>query len=175
MATRFMRSWNKVDFCERLAALNVKQGAEIGVLEGAFSEVITRGVPGLHMYLVDPWMFDPAWEDIANLSQEVQDLRHQLVKAKFPTHTVIRKTSKEASKDIENGSLDFVYIDARHDEVSITEDIELWYPKLRKGGMLSGHDYDIGHAEILNAVNSFAMKVNKNIIIFSVSGIWVIE
>jgi len=37
--------------------------------------------------------------------------------------------------------LDFVYLDARHDFDSVTEDLTLWFPKLRWAGILAGHDY----------------------------------
>ena len=36
---------------------------------------------------------------------------------------------------------DFVYIDAKHDFKSVYRDISLWKPKVRKGGLLCGHDY----------------------------------
>ena len=46
----------------------------------------------------------------------------------------------EACKDIENESLDFVFIDADHSEESCFADIQAWYPKIKKTGMLLGHD-----------------------------------
>lgn len=57
----------------------------------------------------------------------------------------IRKTSVEAAKDFEDGSLDAVYIDAEHDEDSVREDIRTWRPKLKRGGILSGHDFVLPH------------------------------
>ena len=57
----------------------------------------------------------------------------------------IRKTSVEAAKDFEDGSLDAVYIDAEHDEESVREDIRTWRPKIKRGGILSGHDYVLPH------------------------------
>ena len=46
---------------------------------------------------------------------------------------------------IEDESLDFVYIDARHDYCSVAEDMALYWPKLRQGGILAGHDYMLAH------------------------------
>jgi len=37
--------------------------------------------------------------------------------------------------------LDYVYVDARHDYAGVKEDLEAWWPKLRKGGLLAGHDF----------------------------------
>ena len=53
----------------------------------------------------------------------------------------VRKSSIEAAKDFADRSLDAVYIDAEHDEESIREDIKAWRPKIKFGGVLSGHDY----------------------------------
>lgn len=57
----------------------------------------------------------------------------------------IRKTSVEAAKQFEDHSLDAVYIDAEHDEDSVREDIRTWRPKLKRGGILSGHDFNLPH------------------------------
>ena len=44
-----------------------------------------------------------------------------------------RMLTVAAAAEVENDSLDFIYIDARHDECGVTEDLALWWPKLRKG------------------------------------------
>mgnify|MGYP001558848937 CR=1 FL=1 len=64
-----------------------------------------------------------------------------------PNIIKIRKTSIEAAKDFENGSLDAVYIDAEHDEDSVREDIKAWRPKIKPGGILSGHDFWIPYIQ----------------------------
>lgn len=50
--------------------------------------------------------------------------------------------SMEAVKQIKDSSLDLVFIDADHRYEAVKEDIIAWLPKIRKGGILSGHDYD---------------------------------
>jgi hypothetical protein len=42
---------------------------------------------------------------------------------------------------VPDASLDYVYVDARHDYCGVKEDLEAWWPKLRRGGILAGHDY----------------------------------
>ena len=64
-----------------------------------------------------------------------------------PNIVKIKKTSVEAAKDFEDGSLDAVYIDAEHDEASVREDIQAWRPKLKPGGLLCGHDFWIDHIQ----------------------------
>jgi hypothetical protein len=50
--------------------------------------------------------------------------------------------SVEASKLYENESLDFVFIDGAHDYQSVKEDIEHWFPKVKRGGYIAGDDYN---------------------------------
>ena len=52
----------------------------------------------------------------------------------------IKNTSANAAKEWNNGLVDMIYIDADHNYKSIREDIDLWAPKIKKGGIISGHD-----------------------------------
>jgi hypothetical protein len=54
---------------------------------------------------------------------------------------MIRATSEIASDIFADESLDVVYIDANHAYDFVKQDIELWYPKVKKGGYIGGHDY----------------------------------
>ena len=53
---------------------------------------------------------------------------------------ILNGDSVECSAEVENGSLDFVFIDADHTEAGVRRDIAAWSPKVRIGGMLLGHD-----------------------------------
>ena len=71
----------------------------------------------------------------------------------------IRKKSEDASRDFADGSLDFVFIDADHSCHAVKTDLRCWYPKLKSGGIIAGHDYVPGHpdsdAGVVKAVNEF--------------------
>jgi predicted O-methyltransferase YrrM len=54
----------------------------------------------------------------------------------------IIKDSSEAASDFKNGSIDFVFIDAAHDYESVKKDLIAWLPKVKKTGMIAGHDID---------------------------------
>jgi len=54
---------------------------------------------------------------------------------------IIRQLSSVAAQTVQDGALDFVYLDAGHDYESVAEDLWAWAPKVRHGGMLAGHDY----------------------------------
>ncbi len=42
---------------------------------------------------------------------------------------------------IGNPAFDFIYLDARHDYCAVAEDIKCYWPKVRPGGILAGHDF----------------------------------
>jgi len=54
---------------------------------------------------------------------------------------VIKGNSWETANLYKDNSLDFVFIDADHEYDSVYKDINAWLPKVKKGGLLSGHDY----------------------------------
>lgn len=64
----------------------------------------------------------------------------------------IRKSSEEAVKEYEDESLDFVFIDAGHEYDDVKKDIEIWLPKVKKGGILAGHDYSNDSPGVVRAV-----------------------
>ncbi len=51
-------------------------------------------------------------------------------------------SSLDAAKLLPN-ELDLVYIDADHGYQAVKDDIEAWWPKIRKGGILCGHDFTL--------------------------------
>jgi SAM-dependent methyltransferase len=76
--------------------------------------------------------------------------------------TVLDKTSEEASKEFKDNSLDIVFIDADHRYEYIKRDIELWYPKVKIGGLLCGHDCEI---LLKNGINTlYEIYKDKDII-----------
>ena len=58
------------------------------------------------------------------------------------TITLIIADSVRASRLFGNASIDWVHLDARHDYASLKADIQAWLPKVKRGGWLSGDDYD---------------------------------
>lgn len=67
--------------------------------------------------------------------------------------TPVTGNSTEVSNLYTNNSLDFIFIDACHDYESVLQDIKAWYPKLKKGGIIAGHDY--GWESVRKAVGDF--------------------
>ena len=123
-----------------------KTAIEIGVQSGAFSDKILRSWKSVEKYhLVDPWETQRNYEDVANVGQSEQDKLMNYVRDRFSIYEgrviQIRKYSQDAVSMFENGSIDFIFVDARHDYSAVLEDITLYWPKCRKGGIMAGHDY----------------------------------
>ncbi len=76
----------------------------------------------------------------------------------------VRLKSKDAVRLVDDESLDLVYIDADHSYESTLEDIKMWKPKVRKGGILCGHDYDKERQPwIIDAVHKVFKEVNTEL------------
>ena len=121
-------------------------GVEVGVHRGEFSERILERWRGLRLISVDAWSaeLDPAGGAIlggqAGYDELLRETRARL--ARFGERSEIRRLpSAEAAAGTSPGSLDFAYVDAAHDFDSVRADLEAWYPSLRPGGLLCGHDY----------------------------------
>lgn len=119
------------------AKLGYTEGAEVGVGTGRHAVQMLNAVPNLHLYAIDPW------EKYFRCSQELCDKRYNATvnRLKDKNATIIRKRSIDTYSDFEDGSLDFVYIDGDHRFDAVMMDIILWAPKVRKGGIVAGHDY----------------------------------
>lgn len=116
-------------------------GAEIGVYKGEFTQKFCE--VGLKMYAVDPWHSYDASGRIQE-SKERQDFLYGHTKrflSPYNDCTIIRKTSMDAIHHFKDRSLDFVYIDGDHSFKHIAEDIYEWTWKVKKGGVVAGHDY----------------------------------
>jgi len=53
----------------------------------------------------------------------------------------IKGDSVKVSKQFADKSVDFIFIDGNHDYEAVKKDIELWFPKMKVGAVMAGHDY----------------------------------
>jgi len=140
-------------------------GAEIGVEQGAFSEIICQ-VPGVtQLYSIDAWKAYRGYRD--HTRQSKLDRLYAIATQRLAPYNcvIIRKFSLDAARDFVDGSLDFVYIDANHDYQHVSEDLAAWTQKIKPGGIVGGHDYIRRKGQkqfyaVIPAVNNF-VKANK--------------
>ena len=120
------------DLASLLRELDFKRGVEIGIQRGIFSEIICQRNPQMRVYGVDAW----ARPNGAHMRQRAQKRM-----SAYSQYSIIDDWSVSAAQQFTERSLDFVYIDADHSYESCLTDINAWHPKIRVGGILSGHDY----------------------------------
>jgi predicted O-methyltransferase YrrM len=65
--------------------------------------------------------------------------------------------SKEVYKQFEDESIDYLFIDGDHTHEGFAQDIKLWYPKVKTGGIVSGHDYIWGGKGVKPVIDAFSM------------------
>lgn len=137
----------------------LNKGVEVGVRHGDCAEFLCRNNPKLSLTLVDPY---PPYMDVGYEFTEEEQLKIKKGAAKrlkYYAVTWVYEDSTKIAPLLENESLDFVFIDACHEYENVTVDIAQWYPKIRPGGLLCGHDIDM--TGVNKAVTEFAAKLNK--------------
>ena len=140
--------------------------AELGVFLGEYSEEIFSRTNPKKMYLVDIFPeYMISGDKDGNNMKEV-DLREvpNVLRSKFPENVVIIKnTSDNFLNSLEHESLDIVYIDADHSYQGVKNDLALSYNKVKKGGLICGHDYSSRFEGVVRAVNEFCQEKNLKI------------
>jgi hypothetical protein len=118
------------------------KGVEIGVFKGQFSKHLLDNWEGT-LYMVDPWRELDDYIDSSNHKNHPSAYLEvmQSIKGYENRAFMIRALSNQVLDLFEDESLDFIYIDGNHTYNSVKEDMELWFPKLKKGGLFAGHDY----------------------------------
>ena len=142
-------------------------GAEIGVYRGDHAKNILDFLNIEHLVLVDPWKGYRDYRADSGQDDASYEKYYQEVKNKFsnnPKVKIIRDSSINAAKMFENEYFDFIYLDGDHSYEGVSMDLESWFPKLKKFGVMCGDDY--GHPSgvgVIEAVTKFAYK-NKLIV-----------
>ncbi len=153
-------------------------GVEVGTAEGHFSEALLMRSSLEVLYSVDSWEHLPSekYNDVANISQKEHDRNYLACKKRlkrFGKRSVIMKmTSLEASKVfVGDERFDLVYVDANHHREVVVQDLNIWYSKVKKGGIFAGHDYiedglyDLGRFGVKSAVDEFTYKHGEMLLV----------
>jgi hypothetical protein len=126
------------------------KGAEVGVFKGATFFHLLDNCPNLYLIGVDNWYANPvphtknttlglsSWkspEQMEVYAKDVMDRAEANARA-----TIWRMDSVEAADKVEDGSLDFIFLDAEHTTEAVLSDAAAWTPKVREGGWILGHD-----------------------------------
>ena len=140
---------------------------EIGSYKGLSSsymavEIVNSG-KSITFDCVDTWQGSEehqqgqSFEDLDVVNNQLYEVFIQNMKPVEGYYNAKRMSSVEAAETYLDNSLDFVFIDAAHDYDNVKQDIISWLPKVKKDGIISGHDYP--HLPVRQAVNELLTKV----------------
>lgn len=148
-------------------------GCEVGVNRGHHAWYILDNWPG-DLWLVDGWADRPGppgvgidWGGQHKQNSFLEECRLRL--RSFTSRTIFHRAfSPQAAASYPDGFFDFVYIDATHTYEAVRDDLAAWYPKVREGGLLCGHDYMDGlfHGKqfgVKQAVDEFALATGHSV------------
>lgn len=119
---------------------------EIGSYCGASASIIASIFTKSQINCVDPWekyIEDCSTYDINRQELELKEAEEIFDRTiiAYPNITKNKMSSVNYAKLIPNESINFIYIDGNHQYSSVKQDIEIWLPKIKFGGFLSGHDF----------------------------------
>lgn len=110
-------------------------GVEIGIDHADTTIYLLQECPDIHLYAIDPYFKRDG------RAKEVEDSLSE-----YPNCTFMRKTSEEAACEIPD-DLDFIFIDGDHSHAAVLSDLNNYVPKIKSGGLLTGHDWTAVRSE----------------------------
>ena len=148
---------------------------EVGVWKGMSAcymavEIINSG-KNIKFDCVDTWEYvDTSNEISINQFNNLFEIFKSNIEPVKKNINIVKSLSWDGAKNYEDSSLDFVFIDAGHDYESVTKDLHAWYPKIKNGGIIAGHDYHY-NVGVFPAVNDFFKGTPIN----QMGACWVVE
>ena len=137
--------------------INPKVAVEIGVQKGIYAKEMFKAFLNAQIILIDPWkeFTKEEYLDTGNILQGLQDLNLEETKENTNEwknrRQIIRKESLEIINEINDNSIDFIYLDGNHAYKYVKQELRQFWKKIKKGGYLAGHDY-------LN-MNTYELKI----------------
>lgn len=124
-----------------------RYGAELGVDSGRFTLFMLAMIPQSRIIAVDLWAPQPDNKGPETWAETKHEKHYERFKRACAEHypgrvDIVRDWTHNAAKNVADGALDFAFIDADHSYEGCSRDIADWTPKIRKGGMICGHDYN---------------------------------
>lgn len=151
-----------------------RKGVELGVSTGRTTMYLCATIHDIRITAVDTWTprpsnDQPGQQDYVDWPHSESLTRLELFNDQMFNKRIeiVRKDTVLAAQDFADGAFDFVFVDADHSFEGCKNDIAAWMPKVRKGGMICGHDYN--WPTVAAAVQSFGFP---NIAVFG-DNVWV--
>lgn len=118
-------------------------GAEIGCASGAFAATVLSQWTGQLYHMIDPWEVQDKEIYKENQPETYTEWYEACVELARQDSRIIlhREYSHKAAGLFGSSSLDWAYIDGNHAYGAVLSDMDHWWPKIRLGGIMGGHDF----------------------------------
>lgn len=149
-----------------------KKVLEIGVADGSNAIRIYNHLKPEKIWLVDPWISQNNRAADRGSNDKQHNEAYEKTKDKFSNKNceILRDFAKNVPDKFEDEFFDFIYIDGDHSYEGCKIDLDLYYPKLKKGGFFGGHDFTGNWNSLHNkeygvqkAVSEFLLEQNKKL------------
>jgi len=133
---------------------------EIGVYAGDASLRFLKSNKIKKYYAIDPWMNNYDSNDSLSKRENMGEAElsfDKKTKKYFNRIVKLKLKSDNAVKFIEE-KIDGIYIDGLHSYEGVKHDIQNYYPLIKDGGIISGHDYNNTWSGVIRAVNEVLGK-----------------
>lgn len=139
------RRW---DFLASLLGEGKAVFVELGAKEGRTTGHVLKSCPNVTVIAIDPWTPMPQMAEVPQ-GETYEKWDFEKIEADFWKNVgehkdrvrFLRMTGEEAVLEV-GADLDLVFIDAAHDYASVRKDIASWWPLVKPGGILAGHDWN---------------------------------
>lgn len=148
------------------------KGIEIGCDMGTTTVHLLKTLPDIQLYGIDPFENYIDWN--SNRLYERENTYKTLIENTTlfgDRFKLYRQKSDDAVSNFEDETLDFIFIDGIHTYEQVKKDCENYYPKIKKGGLFSGHDYNV-IADVQKAVKEFAINSGQKQIFLTDVDVW---
>ena len=172
-----LRRWDVIaGLCQ---SIDAKTFVEVGCKEGRTTGFVLANCPDIRVIAIDPWVTQQKSDDPTRETYEDWDF--EKIKREFWENVgehkdrvrMLRVTSEDAARNhfVQRtappgltfhpgvtgdyqpvATHDVIFIDALHDYASVVQDISLWWPRVREGGFLCGHDFNHNWPGVMRAV-----------------------
>lgn len=129
---------------------------EVGVHHAVYAKEFMKNWNGT-LFLVDSYLGEHKtyFPNVKKTISREQDYQVALEQMKeFGDRAVfLKEESVNASTEFMPKTLDLVYIDGAHDILNVVRDFSVWYPKVKEGGIIAGHDFYYYHHQVIAAIH----------------------
>ena len=143
---------------------------EIGAWLGKSSSYLVDNGGNRTIIIIDSWEGSPNERNtnhrLATQTDIYEIFKENMGERKYES---IRGLSTEVVNQFEDESLDTVFIDATHTYEAVKEDIKVWLPKVKNGGILAGDDYNQNWPQVIKAVNESLSPITN------INGGWIYQ